>query len=263
MEATRFKTLSEAVNEYCTDNGRFYLHGWGRFYSFAVQAMTEASFTGVGFKQVKPLWLPVDGDRVWMPEGYLAATAVGVDVQGHFAPMLMDETMIDRPDACGGFGDAPIDPDIPSVKVGNRQLPVLYTGSYGSYGPFGPGTGWSWGWAGSGYWPGMDKRKSIYGYWRYFQEKGYILLNSGNMVSEVVVMVVPQPFEPGTINVLPETAVEYLKAYIGMCEAAFRKDQRGQRDAREKFYAEKLKLGNRSDIGTFWDMWVAAKGGGY
>lgn len=214
---TQYVTLDSLIKEMCSNEGDDYAHTYMQKLSHAVAFIRDCDYSGLGFKGVKYLWLPVTDGRANVPN-LTGISKVGVEIGGHIQPLLEDLNMIDRLDDCGNLTtNRPLNPDIPSVRS-TGQLPILYTGSMvaesGYYGGDGYG---GYGLRGMGWdmtWPGMGIKKSLYGYYRHFYQDGYILLDADSDWETLVIECSVKTFEPGSITLVPEICAEALAAYV-------------------------------------------------
>lgn len=221
---TQYVTLDSLIREMCANEGDTYGHTYMQKLSHAVAFIRDCDHSGLHFKGVKYLWLPVVEGRASVPD-LVGISRVGVEIGGHIQVLLEDLNMLDRRNDCGGFTtDRPVNPDIPSVRS-TGQLPTLFTGGMtgGGYGYGWGGAGaWGYGWGYNGYswggwdmtWPGMGVKKSVYGYYRHFASDGYILLDADSNWDTIVLECAVKTFTPGSVTLLPEVCAEALMAYI-------------------------------------------------
>lgn len=218
-EFASYVTLDSVIREMCSDCGDNYAHDYMVKLSHAVQFIRQYDHENGGFKGVKYMWLPVVDGRANVPN-IVSISKVGIEIGGHIQPLLEDLNMLDRLDDCGGFTtNRPLNPDVPSVRS-DSVLPILFTGPYsGLWGTYGYGgyRGYGYGLYGnsfSAYYPGMSVKKSLYGYYRWFPQNGYILLDADSTWETIVIEVAVKTFEPGSITLVPEIAVEVIKSYV-------------------------------------------------
>lgn len=227
--------LDTILRNYCREHGGTYLHKWGHYYPHALNAVKDIDASFGSSHGVLYRFVPVEGGRAFIPGDITVVSEVGIMVGGHFQQLHLDQNMMDRDDDCGALTPSEsVNPDIPSVRSnGKTQAPILYTGQvgggtitggYGGYYGGGYGTGWFGGGYGLGYcgygqgWrmytPAQGGMKSIYGYYRIFAERGYVLLEKDCPFDHIVLKCHTRSFTPGMNTLVNELAEPYIKAWI-------------------------------------------------
>lgn len=273
---TKYVTVDSVVRLRCMEMGYNHMHRWGDNYLLAREGVYELAKSGFPIRGMQTKFITLENGRAWIPAGLSSIARVGVLIGGHFQPMLMDNNMVERPGDCGGFSDQlPINPDIPAIRA-KTQLPTLYTGSI-------TGSGWPWLWAGGWaatmpyggipgwpggntglYRPGMNRQKSIYGYYRMFAADGYILVDATTAATfgTIVVEAICDPLQDGVVNWVPELCKGYLLAWMKYklteLEAETDTKQRPMvRSSYNLWCAERIKLNNRECSPPPADLWAA------
>ncbi len=203
----RYRKLDSIIKGFCSEVNDIYLHRYGEFYLLVYNWLTEVMDQRIGGPH-RIARCPVDGRRVWIPQG-MEVGKVGVNVAGSISVLLPNNNMLDYDDDCGvhsppGTGN----PDAPVFNMGAADLRI--------------DGGYRFSWLGGGayfdymggYWPGQGGGKSARGYYRFFPEKGYILLDSSSRYSEVVLEGRMPTFVPYTQTWVAQCSSEAIKAYI-------------------------------------------------
>lgn len=247
----KYITLDHVIRTKCRQARFGYLHRWGEFNAWAREALLELELSRFKLRGSQYMELPVDGGRVFIPDSVSSITGVGIEVGGHIQWLRYDPNMIDLPGGCGGFESTlPENPDLPSVR-GHGQVPMIYTGGVNSW--FGI----------NAYLPGMNRNKSIYGYYKIFPAEGYIILDADSDHGSVVIECIAPALKPNTVTWVPELVVNYITSYITYKDiehSAY--DDTKMRPvvdrAKMVWLAEKQKLNNRDCAPPPAELWAAA-----
>lgn len=273
----KYVTADSIVRLRCLQMGDNHMHRWGDNYLLLMEGVSELVKSHIPIRGMQTKFIPIENGRAWIPGGMSSVCRVGVLIGGHFQPMMMDNNMIEQEGDCGGFSDQlPVNPDIPSVRS-KGQLPTLYTGSA-------TGVGWPWlwggyaagasvsapgltGWSGGGmalYRPGMNRQKSIYGYYRKFAAEGYILVDiqTARDFTHLVVEVLVDPMQAGVVTWVPDLCTGYLLAWmkqrlISLAAETDTKERPLVKNAYDLWCVERIKLNNRQCMPPPADLWAA------
>lgn len=204
----RFQRINEILLNICTsldgDSNRYWL-----FYLLVGEWLEEVKDKRIGGipAQVR---IPVVDRRAWLPEG-LAVGMIGVNVNGSLSPLLENPRMLDLIDDCGRPA-APLtgNPDWPLMNIGTADVRIGNSPWFGGSGYYQNGYATS----GPALWPGQGEGKSSRGYYRYFKEKNYILLDSTCTYSEIIVEGATDTFVPGVETWIQTGAKEAIRAWI-------------------------------------------------
>jgi hypothetical protein len=210
----RYQRLNEILLNICMsldgDSNR-----WWLFYLLVGEWLEEVKDPRIGGipAQVR---IPVTDRRAWLPQG-LSVGMVGVNVNGSLSPLLENPRMLDLTDDCGRpVAPESGNPDWPIENVGRADVRI-------------DGGNWWWGngfnggfngvfngfaWSSPALWPGQGGGKSIRGYYRFFKEKNYILLDSTCNYSEIIVEGATETFIPGVETWIQAGAKEAIRAWI-------------------------------------------------
>src|SRR6187200_2085392 len=260
---TKYVTADSVVRLRCMQMGDNHMHRWGDNYLLLMEGVSELVKSSVPIRGMQTRLLPMDSGRVWLPGGISSVCRVGVVVEGHFQPMMMDNNMIDQPGECGGLSEnLPTNPDIPALRTVG-QLPTLYTGSI-------TGAAWPWLWTGPGGWPvsgsgsGVPGWPGAGGFYRLFPAEGYILFDrtSAESFAHVAVEVLADPMEDGVVTWVPDLCTGYLLAWmkyrlISLAAETDTKERPLVQSAYSLWCAERIKLNNRQCMPPPADLWAA------
>jgi hypothetical protein len=202
----RYTKLDTIIKSLCSEVNDIYLHRYGEFYKLAHGWLIKVMDQRIGGPH-RIARVPVDGRRVWIPQG-MEVGKVGVNVAGSISVLLPNNNMLDLDDDCGQHSPPDTgNPDAPLINIGRTDYRI--DGGYG----------FSWMGGGqyfdymSGYWPGQGAGKSARGYYRFFPEKGYILLDSTSRYSEVILEGQMPTFVPYTQTWIAQCATEAIEAW--------------------------------------------------
>ncbi len=202
----RYVKLDTIVKSLCSEVNDIYLHRYGEFYKLIHGWLIKVMDQRIGGPH-RIARVPLDGRRVWIPQG-MEVGKVGVNVAGSISVLLPNNNMLDLDDDCGEHSPpATGNPDAPLFNMGLADLRIdgatcfswLGGGNYFDYM--------------GGYWPGQGGGKSARGYYRFFPEKGYILLDSTSTYSEVILEGRMPTFVPYAQTWIAQCATEAIEAF--------------------------------------------------
>lgn len=234
MHNVHFKRLDEIIREYATQVGDGYMHGYGEYLVFAIEAIREMG-TEMKTRGDRFMSLPVENGIARIPDGILRINKVGVEVDGHILHLHEDHQMVLRPDQCGSYtdGDQSRNPDVIAYYGIDRHIPMPYHIRANS----------SWGMP----WIASPPVKSPQGYYKVWPELGVIQFTDNFAFEEVLLEVGVEPFTPNTVNTVINDAGPFIKAFIDY--RMIKADNRGNRgvsstqmDAQKIMHNEKMKL---------------------
>jgi len=249
---TEYVTLDSIIRTRCRQDRDDYMHRWGEIYSLSKEALLELELSKFPVKGMQYWKVPLTDGRAFIPEGVSGVTGVGIEVGGHIQWLKFDANMLDLPGDCGGYATTqPWNPDSPSIRT-DGWAPTLYTGGVN-------------GWFGTDlYYPGMNRNKSVHGYWKSFPHNGYVLVDqhSARVYTHLVFECLVPAFQSNTINWVPKICTQYITSYVRAMMVKFESDNNTSkrpivRSSANDWYIEKMKLNNRQCSPPPADLWSA------
>jgi len=249
---TEYVTLDQIIRTRSRQSRDDYMHRYGEMLSLAKEALLELELSKFPVKGMQYWKVPLTDGRAFIPEGVTGITGVAIEVGGHLQWLKFDANMLDLPGDCGGYStELPWNPDYPSIRT-DGWAPALYTGGVNGF--FGLDMTY----------PGMNRSKSVHGYWKSFPEHSYVIVdNHSSMVyTHLIFECLVPAFQERTINWVPKLCTQYITSYIRAKMIKFEADNNPSArpvvgSSSNDWFIEKVKLNNRICSPPPADLWSA------
>lgn len=194
------RSVDSIIRELMSDLGEHYPHRYGEFLNIAYEAVRILDRDVINMAGIKYIFCPVSNGFAQIPGNIKTIEQVGIEVGGHFIPILEDSKMIFRQDDCGNaIADFARNPDI--IRISSSDgFPNLISGGVSSIG----GTkSFS-----------QSLPSSINGYHRIWQQRGVIQLTEGFAFDYLVLECFVPSITPYAINYVYTDCTDFIKEYI-------------------------------------------------